>query len=141
MEAREKVMVKAGQIVEVLKDCNKAEMLTIITSVLAELNQSMIPVLILGEMARSMGNNQVVINEDKGGWHVVFDYEPYNDDADNGADEYEQAPEGADFEAIEKESIIKALNRNDYNSKRTAQDLRISERSLYRKMEKYGIKS
>ena len=139
METREEVMGKVGQIVEVLKDCNKAEMLTIFTGVLAELHQPMIPVLIIGDMARSMGNNQVVINEYEGGWHVVFDYEPYNDDNDHGADEYEKAPEGANLEEIEKESIIRALQRNHGSRKKTAEDLLISERSLLRKIKKYDI--
>ena len=111
MEAREKVMAKTGQIVEVLKDCNKAEMLTIITSVLAELNQPMIPVLILGQMAKSMGNNQVVINEDEGGWHVVFDCEPHCDDNDTSEHDYKQAPEGADMEKIEKYDITNEVSK------------------------------
>ena len=56
-------------------------------------------------------------------------------------DEAETAP-AADkptMEEIEKESIRQALQRNQGSRKRAAEDLNISERTLYRKIEKYGL--
>ena len=43
------------------------------------------------------------------------------------------------MEEIEKESIRRALQRNQGSRKRAAEDLNISERTLYRKIEKYGL--
>ena len=39
----------------------------------------------------------------------------------------------------ERETIAKALRRNGGSRKRTALELKISERTLYRKMKEYGI--
>ena len=49
------------------------------------------------------------------------------------------SPSDPDLENIEKESIIRALKRNNGSRKKAAEDLHISERSLYRKIEKYDI--
>ena len=43
------------------------------------------------------------------------------------------------MEEIEADSIRRALARNDGSRKRAAQDLNISERTLYRKIEKFGL--
>lgn len=43
------------------------------------------------------------------------------------------------IEEIEEQSIRRALLRNQGSRKRAAEDLNMSERTLYRKMEKYGI--
>ena len=49
--------------------------------------------------------------------------------------------EDADYsmEGLEKQAIIAALRRNKDNRKLTAQELGISERTLYRKIKEYGI--
>ena len=65
-------------------------------------------------------------------------------DVEKESDEYKE-DEGArddDFtlEEIERESIRRALSRNDGNKHKAAEDLCISERTLLRKMRKYGIK-
>ena len=83
------------------------------------------------------------------GKHLVLDIhvkvvEDVHADGPDSTDEFEayeleELPEGTDMEAIEKESILNALRCNDGSRKRAAQDLHISERSLYRKIEKYGI--
>lgn len=49
------------------------------------------------------------------------------------------ATESPTMEEIEKESIRLALQRNQGSRKRAAEDLHISERTLYRKIEKYGL--
>lgn len=43
------------------------------------------------------------------------------------------------LEEAEKNTIVEALRRNDYNKRRTAKELNISERTLYRKIETYGL--
>ena len=83
------------------------------------------------------------------GKHLVLDIhvkvvEDVHADGPDSTDEFEaymldECPEGTDMEAIEKESILNALRRNDGSRKRAAFDLNISERTLYRKIEKYGI--
>ena len=52
---------------------------------------------------------------------------------------FTEAPEQPTLEEIEKESIRRALERNQGSRKRAAEDLHISERTLYRKIEKYGL--
>ena len=154
MEAREKVMVKAGQIVEVLSGCNNAEVLTVITTVLNKINMPHLPILIVGNMAKVMNCDQVVITEDEGGWDAAFriNKERLSNGLDLGdeweAEEYhedENMPDSSsssdpELEKIEKESIIRALQRNHGSKKKAAEDLHISERTLLRKIEKYGIK-
>lgn len=153
MEAREKVMVKAGQIVEVLSGCNKAEVLTVITTVLNKIDMPHLPILIVGNMAKVMNCDQVVITEDEGGWDAAFriNKERLSNGLDLGgeldAEEYHEdeyptsssSPSEPDLEKIEKESIIRALQRNHGSRKKAAEDLHISERTLLRKIEKYGI--
>jgi transcriptional regulator with PAS, ATPase and Fis domain len=43
------------------------------------------------------------------------------------------------LEDVEKEMIKKALDRNRGKRKNAASDLRISERTLYRKIKEYGL--
>ena len=64
--------------------------------------------------------------------------EARNEPADNGAVKTEPE-ESTTMEEIEKESIMRALTRNKGSRKRAAHDLNISERTLYRKIEKYGL--
>jgi DNA-binding NtrC family response regulator len=40
---------------------------------------------------------------------------------------------------VERQNIIDALRRNDGRRKATAQELNISERTLYRKIREYGL--
>lgn len=56
-------------------------------------------------------------------------------------DESEVIEDAADYsmEGLEKQAIIAALRRNKDNRKLTAQELGISERTLYRKIKEYGI--
>lgn len=142
---KEEVLKLVDQVAQELDGLNSVEVRVVIAGVLNKLNMPQIPIHILGDMAKVMQSNQIVITEDEGGWDVAFKIN--KERLKNGldlvdefeADEYEEAPEGADLEAIEKESILNALRRNDGSRKRAAEDLHISERSLYRKIEKYGI--
>ena len=56
-------------------------------------------------------------------------------------DDSEVIEDTADYsmEGLEKQAIIAALRRNKDNRKLTAQELGISERTLYRKIKEYGI--
>ena len=91
---------------------------------------------------------EINLNELKGK-HIVLDIhvKAVEDDHADGPDsidefeayELEELHEGTDMEAIEKESIHRALFRNHGNRKKAAEDLHISERSLFRKIEKYGL--
>ena len=60
-------------------------------------------------------------------------------DSNSRTHESTEEPERPSLEEIEKESIRRALERNNGSRKQAAQDLLISERTLYRKIEKYGL--
>lgn len=47
--------------------------------------------------------------------------------------------ESFSLEEKEKEMIVKALEKNTGKRKKTAEDLGISERTLYRKLKQYNI--
>ena len=52
-------------------------------------------------------------------------------------EEYQE--ENFSLEEVEKEMIKKALERHNNKRKYAAQDLKISERTLYRKIKEYGL--
>ena len=152
------------QIMRVLDDCSRAEVLTVLTSVFAQMNLPQIPIQMIGNMAKVMNCNEVVITEDGEGWNLSFRVandshvirahqgeskypspEDLNDEWE--AEEYHEeenlpdpsSPSNPELEAIEKESIRRALFRNHGSRKKAAEDLHISERTLYRKIEKYEL--
>ena len=45
------------------------------------------------------------------------------------------------LEETERETITRALDRNSGKRKKTAEELNISERTLYRKIKAYGLES
>lgn len=51
----------------------------------------------------------------------------------------DSTPDGSPLELSERETILNSLTRNCGSRKRTALELKISERTLYRKMKEYGI--
>jgi two-component system, NtrC family, response regulator len=53
--------------------------------------------------------------------------------------EFELPPQGISLEAVEKELILKALQKFDWNQTKTAAFLDISRRTLIYRMEKYGF--
>ncbi|MCC5943867.1 MAG: sigma 54-interacting transcriptional regulator [Bernardetiaceae bacterium] len=72
--------------------------------------------------------------------------ESNNEQAEESALEYDpvedvtpQEEESFSLEKKEKETIIKALRKNNHKRKNAAQDLGISERTLYRKIKQYEL--
>lgn len=66
---------------------------------------------------------QIINNQDE---HKVFDTEEYIEESLSLID-------------AEREMIIKALERHNGKRKYAAQDLHISERTLYRKIKEFGL--
>jgi DNA-binding NtrC family response regulator len=67
---------------------------------------------------------------------------PYADEyADEYAEEEIKDPERESFslEEVEKDMIRKALERHNGKRRNAALDLKISERTLYRKIKEYGL--
>ena len=59
--------------------------------------------------------------------------------ADEVSEEKEIKVEPLSLEDVEKEVIMKALERHNGKRRNAAQDLKISERTLYRKIKEYGL--
>ncbi len=51
--------------------------------------------------------------------------------------EYEE--EAMSIQEVEREMIVKALERNEGKRRQAAKDLQISERTLYRKIKEYNL--
>ncbi|MGI4762672.1 MAG: sigma-54 interaction domain-containing protein [Janthinobacterium lividum] len=69
---------------------------------------------------------------------------PYADEDDSDQTEdipHETEEETLSLDAIEKEMILKALKKHHNKRKYAAQDLGISERTLYRKLKQYDLES
>ena len=65
---------------------------------------------------------------------------PMKDDAvEIEANDFEE--EAASLEDVEREMIRKALERHNGKRKYAAQDLKISERTLYRKIKEYNLEN
>ncbi len=60
-------------------------------------------------------------------------------EAEEYREEIKEMSEVPSWEQMEKETIRRALLRNRGSRKRTAAELKISERTLYRKIDKYGL--
>ena len=66
----------------------------------------------------------------------------YNEPEDAIAEEYvepEKEPENLNLDDLSKQMLEKALNRNNGNRKKAAQELGISDRTLYRRLKQYGL--
>jgi transcriptional regulator of acetoin/glycerol metabolism len=75
----------------------------------------------------------------KGGHSAPKVVDPKTIDITRIEDIADAADESFSLEQKEKEMIIKALKKNNHKRKYAAQDLGISERTLYRKIKQYGI--
>ena len=62
---------------------------------------------------------------------------PVKEEEDSYEADYEE--ETMSLEDVEKEMIRKALDRNNGRRRNAAQELKISERTLYRKIKEYGL--
>ena len=71
--------------------------------------------------------------------HTLIKYSPAQDAS--YSDVSQSAPLVSPLEQAEKEAIIAALKRNNGNKKTTAEELNISQRTLYRKIHEFGIDS
>jgi DNA-binding NtrC family response regulator len=67
----------------------------------------------------------------------IDNLQPHRNDVEDIAHETEE--ESFSLEKNEKEMIIKALKRNNFKRKYAAENLGISERTLYRKIKQYDI--
>ncbi|MCG9596407.1 sigma-54 dependent transcriptional regulator [Vibrio sp. Isolate25] len=65
--------------------------------------------------------------------HLIFDTPPL----ETGTTLEERVPAGVTLEEIEKAAIINTLQENEGNKKETAEDLGISIKTLYNKLDKY----
>ena len=68
----------------------------------------------------------------------IQDAQTYDDTERSDRSTYEEMPPRA-MRDVNKEAIIKALQRNRGKRKATAEELEISERTLYRKIKEYGL--
>ncbi len=55
------------------------------------------------------------------------------------AEEYVEPTNSLNLETIEKQMLIKALERNNGNRKKAAEELGYSDRTLYRRLKQYGL--
>lgn len=78
----------------------------------------------------------ISINEDK---HTIVPKSGISDADIIDAPEYEE--ETLSLQDVEKDMIIKALERHNGKRKNAAQDLKISERTLYRKIKEYNLEN
>lgn len=71
--------------------------------------------------------------------HLPSCYSENLHNAKSEAEDSEYEETSVSLEDAEKDMIIKAMKRHDGKRKLAAQDLRISERTLYRKIKEYGL--
>ena len=67
----------------------------------------------------------------------IATYTPSAEDAE--AEEIETEPESLNLNDLGRQMVEKALERNDGNRKKAAQELGISDRTLYRRIKQYGL--
>jgi len=113
----------------------------------------------VNDMRREMGELKKQIEEVQGGGSTqlapinpispiapispVSTISPIEDDAEDAvAEEYvepEHEPENLNLNDLSKQMLEKALERNNGNRKKAAQELGISDRTLYRRLKQYGL--
>lgn len=100
------------------------------------------------EVKKDMAYQPIVVQTDKNVPAIISKDNHVNiyDDADLDADDDIQVIDSTDvdkdslsLEEVEKEMIKKALERHQGKRKNAAQDLKISERTLYRKIKAYNL--
>lgn len=73
------------------------------------------------------------------GEDVTIDFHKPTPEHPCDSDEVEEVHEGSDTFVTERDMIIAALERNDFNRMAACEDLGISPRTLGRKMREYGL--
>jgi transcriptional regulator with PAS, ATPase and Fis domain len=71
--------------------------------------------------------------------HIDNDARPVHHFESDDSVNVEEVEDSKSLEEMEKEMIVKALNKHRGKRKDAAQELRISERTLYRKIKEYGL--
>ena len=125
-QIKKQLREKAEKVAEVLRTCDGGlESATVIMMACTIADQPTPLLITVDVLTRVLKNNSAE-----------------NTPGEDEADEYkeDEGDSDASMEEIEKESIRRALSRNDGNKQRAAEDLHISQRTLLRKMRKYGIK-
>lgn len=82
------------------------------------------------ESRRELEDDYVVVHTD--------DYHP-EQEVDDSTQEVHALEESLDLDRKKKELIIRALDKHGNNRKKAAEELGISERTLYRNLNKYGL--
>jgi len=128
-----RLMAKAEVIVSVLNTCNDLEAATVLMMACNSLNRPQ--VLLLTAQAANLA-----VKVSKQEEPAKREDNTDEDDANGYVEDDGDDASGMTIEEIERESIRRALERNNWNRKRTAEDLHISERTLCRKMKQYDLK-
>lgn len=89
-------------------------------------------------VADDMIQNSYLLQQKESTQPIIIS-DPVNDPEDIHAIEVESEDESLSLDMKEKEMIIKALKKNNNKRKYAAQDLGISERTLYRKIKEYNL--
>ena len=98
----------------------------------------------LENKGRTATFNEAVPVEDLHVPHSLVKYSPVRDIISDAAPvnlsiEPSLSDTGKTLEDTERETIMRALERNEGRRKATAAELNISERTLYRKIKEYGL--
>lgn len=128
-----RLMAKAEVIVNVLITCNDLEAATVLMMACNSLDRPQI--MLLTAQAANLA-----VKVSKNGEPAKKANDTDEDDANEYVEDDGDDAGGMTIEEIERESIRRALGRNNWNRKRAAEDLHISERTLCRKMKQYDLK-
>ena len=145
----ESLVKKAADVMVALEECTPEEAASLLNAVLRKKCWQQVALSIVWEeFAQPAGADKIIIDEEDDMVHAAIHINSKTQwdkiEWSNGENYMEvEVPEGEDpiahMEKIEKESIMKALECNNHNRKKAAEELHISERSMYRKMKKYGL--
>ena len=159
MKTIQKLNELGQQLYDIFDGFEECEIAAMLVVVLRKMELTSVPTILLWQQAKQIGANHVEIKEDENGdAHVLF-HAPHKSKNEMRDEVLKHFPglelkpedEAAEYkeddacdndltiEEIERESIRRALDRNKGNKKRAAEDLHISMRTLYRKMQKYEL--
>ena len=91
-----------------------------------------------GTIAQGGGNQPIEGNTALQPRQIYIPQQPKPMAEDAIAEEYIE-PESLNLDAMGKQMLEKALERNGGNRKKAAQELGISDRTLYRRIKQYGL--